>query len=325
MEEEQQIRWGILGLGKIARKFTSDLKTLPGAKLQAVASRDLMKSRGFALEFGAESAYGSYEELAQDPEVDVVYIATPHVFHSAYSLLCLNHKKAVLCEKPFAMDSDEVTEMIDCAKANNVFLMEAMWTRFLPHYQYVLDLVSKKKFGEVISVEADFGFKAAFDPENRVWKKELGGGSLLDVGIYPIFAALSILGYPNEVLAAGSFAETSVDRETKVLFSYSNEQTAVLRSSLAAHTPTEAIIYCENGTIKLNTRFHEPTTVSLITEDSTSEKSFDYDTIGYSYEAQHVMECLWQGKKESPLMAWQDSLELISLLDEVRIQIGLQY
>ncbi len=325
MEEEQQIRWGILGLGKIATKFTKDLLTLPGAKLQAVASRDLIKARGFALEYGATSAYGSYEELAQDPEVDVVYIATPHVSHSSYSLLCLNHKKAVLCEKPFAMDSDEVNEMIQVAREKKVFLMEALWTRFLPHYQYVLNLVESKKYGEVISVEADFGFKAPFDPENRVWKRELGGGSLLDIGIYPIFAALTILGYPTEVLAVGSFAETSVDQETKMIFSYPSEQTAVLRSSLVCNTPTEAIVYCKEGTIKINTRFHEPSSVSIITKDGPIEKTFDYKTIGYSYEAQHVMECLWQKKTESNLWTLQNSLELISLLDEVRIQIGLQY
>ena len=171
--------------------------TVSNAKLHGIASRTIEKSKQFALEFNADKAYGDYESLASDPDIDAIYIATPHSFHKAHTLLCLKHKKPVLCEKPFAMDLEEVNEMIKVSKANKTLLMEALWTAFLPHFQYVQDLLNKKHFGEIVSLEADFGFHPIYDETSRVFDKSVGGGSLLDIGIYPVFAALSTLGQPN--------------------------------------------------------------------------------------------------------------------------------
>ncbi len=321
----KKYKWGILGPGKIASKFCEDLITIEHAEVYAVGSRNLEKSKEFGERFGASKTYGSYQELADDPDIDVIYVATPHVFHYDHTMLCLRHGKHVLCEKPFGMDRDQVEEMIECAQSNGVFLMEAMWTMFLPHYRYALDAINRGRHGKVISIEADFGFKAKQDPEHRVWNKDLGGGSLLDIGIYPVFAALTTIGYPDVIQAIASFTDQGVDREMKALFKYNSNQTALLRSSLMATTPTEAIIYLDHATIKINGRFHEPSSISIISDDGVQNESFYNDSNGYKYEALHVMECLDKGLTESELMSWDKSLQLISLLDEIRIQIGLSY
>mgnify|MGYP000952611482 FL=1 len=180
------INWGIIGLGNIAHKFATDLLTIEDAKIYAVASRNQEKANEFASKYNATKAYSSYEALAKDPHIDAVYIATPHTLHKENTILCLDHGIAVLCEKPFAMDSDELNEMIAKAKDKNVLLMEALWTYFLPHYRYVLKALEDRIYGDVIKLEADFGFYRAFDNSSRLFNKSLGGGSLLDIGIYPI-------------------------------------------------------------------------------------------------------------------------------------------
>jgi predicted dehydrogenase len=192
-KQTKTIRWGIIGLGRIAHKFAQDLQTVEGCELYAVASRAQEKADAFALQYHASKAYNTYEALTNDAQVDAVYIATPHVLHKGNTIMCLKKGIAVLCEKPFAMNLEEVIEMIAVAKAHNILLMEALWTYFLPHYQYVLKTLESKTYGNILKMEADFGFYREFNGEARFFKKSLGGGSLLDIGIYPIFAALSIL------------------------------------------------------------------------------------------------------------------------------------
>lgn len=318
------INWAIIGLGNIAHKFATDLLTIDGAKLYAVASRTQEKADVFASKYNATKAYDSYEALVLDKNIDAVYIATPHALHKENTLLCLENGIAVLCEKPFAMNAQEVAQMIAKAKEKNVLLMEALWTYFLPHYQYVLEAIENKTFGKVVKIEADFGFYRAFDDDTRLFNKSLGGGSLLDIGIYPIFAALSTLGTPKNMEAKATYFDNGADSSCDMIFEY-DEATAHLKSTLLTDTATQAIFYCEHGTIKINTMFHMPTTVTIITEGKEETINFNYKTIGYNYEAIHFNNLLRQGKTESDIMTFEFSEKLIETLDQVRNIINLQY
>ncbi len=319
------IRWGIIGLGKIANKFAKDIQNVDNCQLYAVASRHQEKANSFAKQYNATKAYGDYESLAADPNIDAVYIATPHSSHKEYALLCLNHKKAVLCEKPLAMNSQDVEEMILVAKTNNVLLMEALWTYFLPHYQFVLSELKSGKYGAITKLEADFGFRPKFDQTSRVFKKSLGGGSLLDIGIYPIFAALSTLGKPIDLEAKAVFFDNGADASCDIIFNYYNGVKAFLKSTLLEQTPTEAVFYCERGIIKINSRFHAPSTVTVTYDGNETTHDFGYDTIGYNFEIQHFNELLRHDKTESPIMTYDFSRNLMLILDDVRHLIGLDY
>lgn len=323
--QNKNIRWGIIGLGSIANKFATDLLTIKDAELYAVASRSQAKANDFASKYGATKAYNSYDTLANDPLVDAVYIATPHALHKENAMLCLEHGIAVLCEKPFAMNADEVNEMVACAKANNTLLMEALWTYFLPHYQYVLQELKNKTYGNILKVEADFGFYRPFNDDARLFRKSLGGGSLLDIGIYPVFAALSTLGIPKTIKAKATFFDNGADSSCNMTFHYANNVKATLKSSLLEELPTEAIFYCEKGTIKINKQFHCPSTVSLIINGHEKIIDFGYNTIGYNYEAIHFNQLLRESKTESDIMTFEFSKQLIKTLDAVRDIIGLDY
>lgn len=321
----KSINWGIIGAGKIASKFATDLTTVPHCQLHGIASRNLEKAKIFGEKHQANLAYGSYEELVKDTRIDAIYIATPHSFHKAHTMLCLNHNKAVLCEKPFALNLGEVEAMIQLSKQKNLLLMEAMWTIFLPHYQYVLNLLRQKHFGSVLKLEADFGFHPSYDIRSRVFDKSVGGGSLLDIGIYPVFAALSTLGTPNSIEAKANFFDSGADSSCDIKFQYPNSE-AILKSTLLKKTSTEAIFYCEKGIIKINGRFHQPSSVTLIDNDGNSIlKEFDYETIGYSYEIEHFNALLRANKTESDLMTFEKSKQLIKTLDTIRKVIGLHY
>jgi len=270
----KKIKWGILGLGKIAGKFAIGLKDVKGAELYAVASRSKTKAETFAKEHEATKLFSSYEAMLEDEELDVVYIATPHVFHHQQTLLCLDHKKAVLCEKPFAINKKQVEEMIAKAKKENVFLMEAMWTQFLPHFQFVIKQIKSEKYGKIKNLKADFGFPAPVDLDKRLYNKNLGGGSLLDIGIYPIFMAMSVLGIPDKIQAKASFHETGIDEDCDMIFEYKGGIEAELGSSIIKKTPTTAVIQLEKATITLNTRFHEPTSLTIQTPEGEETKDF---------------------------------------------------
>jgi len=323
--DSKEINWGIIGCGKIAHKFAQDLRCLDNAKLQAVASRSIEKSTAFGKEHNASNYYDSYESLCADPLVDVIYIATPHSFHFEHTMLCLDQGKAVLCEKPFAMNANQVAQMIDLAKEKNVFLMEAMWTYFLPHYQYVLNLIQSKELGEITHLKADFGYQFDFDPESRVYNKRLGGGSLLDIGIYPVFAALSMLGKPNVIEANATMSITEVDENCKVIFNYDNDVQAELYSSIVEETPTEAIIKFEKGSVKIHSGFQEPSSITIYRNGTIEQKMFQVETNGYNFEASHVQEMLLGNLKESSIMSFETSLDLMNLLDSIRAKIGLEY
>lgn len=321
----KKLRWGIIGLGKIAHKFAEDILLVNQAELYAVASRIKGKADLFANQYSATKAYGSYQELADDPQIDAVYIATPHVFHKENSILCLNQGKAVMCEKPLGMNSSEVNEMIAAAKANQCLLMEALWTSFLPHFQKVLKLVADDAIGRILSLEAEFCFKPEFNPASRIFNKHLGGGSLLDIGIYPIFLAHSLLGLPKTIEAGATFYENSVDSSCKMIFEYSDSVKAYLKCSFLEPTPIEATIIGEKGSIRIHSPFHSPTSVTI--ENDGKSKTID-NTVsgnGYAYEIEHFCKLFLKGKTESNVMTFDRSRQLMELMDAVRERIGLYY
>jgi len=321
----KQIKWGIIGAGRIATKFATDLNTVSNAELYGIASRHIEKAEDFKGKYQAKKAYGSYDDMVSDPNIDAVYVATPNSFHKVHTLLCLNHGKSVLCEKPFAMNLEEVEEMIAASKDKQTLLMEAMWTIFLPHYRYVLDLLQKKHFGAVIKLEADFGFHPPYNESSRVFDKSVGGGSLLDIGIYPVFAALSTLGKPSSIEANAEFFPTGADSKCDIIFHYDTAK-AFLKSTFLEETDTEALFQCETGTIKIHGRFHEPSSVELIDQHGNSElKTFDSKTIGYSYEIEHFNQLIRDGKTESEVMSFEKSKNLMATLDDIRSKIGLAY
>lgn len=318
------IRWGIIGLGRIAHSFAADLQMVNDAQLHGVASQSLHKAKQFASQFGASHVYDSYEALLQNEEIDAVYIATPHVFHKEHTLLCLDYGKAVLCEKPFAMNSEEVSAMIEKAKEKNVLLMEALWTAFLPHYQYVLQCIEEKSLGELKQMKANFCFAPDLNFDDRVLDKNLGGGALLDIGIYPIFAALSTLGIPEQIGTDATFFENGADSSCRMQFKYSNS-TADLYCSLVETIPSEATFTFEKGELFLHSMFHQPTQITKTSNGVSEVLDFGYHSIGYTYEIEHFNTLLRGGKKESPIMSFEFSKQLMGILDQVRNQIGLSY
>ena len=322
----KKYNWGIIGLGKIAHKFAQDLAKGSNMRLHAVASRSKEKANAFAEQYGASHAFGSYEEMVDCPDLDIVYIATPHIYHCRNTLLCLEAGIPVLCEKPFAMNAPEAEQMITTAMQKEVFLMEAFWTRFLPSFREVKSLIHKGEIGRVLSIKADFGFKASFDPSGRLFNQALGGGSLLDIGIYPVFLALNIMGKPDHIKAMANIGSTGVDEDCGILFQYEDGRMAHLHSTIIADTKTEAFIYGEKGTIHIHSRWHGPSWFSLIKDGERPQNfHFDYFSNGYHYEAEEVVKCLSEGEKESSMLNLQFSRLLMETLDRIRKEAGIHY
>ncbi|MDP9040629.1 MAG: Gfo/Idh/MocA family oxidoreductase, partial [Bacteroidota bacterium] len=252
------VRWGILGCGRIARKFAADLAFVTDAKLVAVGARQLETANAFVKEFPAPHVHGSYEALVSDPDVDVIYIASPHALHHEHTLLCLNHNKPVLCEKAFALNLRQVKEMVDVSRAKKVFLMEAVWSKFLPQYQKLQELLGSGKLGEIKSVLVNFGFIPQTPVPPRLFDPALGGGSLLDIGIYNVFLVLSVLGRPDIIEASMTPSPEGVDEQCASLFKYKNGAMAQLFSSLSSNLGTEADISGTKRRIRLTARFYAP-------------------------------------------------------------------
>lgn len=322
---EKNYNWAILGCGKIAKKFAADLKLLPNANLYAAASRSLENAQSFAAEFGFEKAYGSYEEMVNDPKVDVVYIASPHSHHCEHTLLCLNHQKAVLCEKAFAINTREVNLMLEASRKNNTFLMEAFWTVFQPSFQKAMEIIHSGELGALKMVRSDFAFNAEYDPQKRLYNINLGGGSLLDIGIYPIFMSIKALGKPSEIKTMASFCSTGAEESIMMSFRYPNGEMASLISSFASYSSIQTEFWCENGFLRLNRRSFAPTTITYW-KNQEDEKTITFEKstgLGYDLEAKHVMECLDTGKLESPLMPHSFSVDLMETMDLVRKDAGI--
>lgn len=322
---EVKINWGIIGLGNIANTFASDLQLSKNANLYGVASSSLEKARTFSRKHKSITYYDSYEKLAKDPNIDVIYIASPHTFHYEHSMMCLNNGKSVLCEKPLGINIDEVKSLIKEASSNKLFLMEAMWTRFIPATEKLIELLNNKVIGDLIFIRADFGFKADINPMGRIYNLKLGGGSLMDIGIYPIYLSLLTLGLPTEIKAMARMTNTDVDSYCAMLFSYKNSAKAMLESTIEANTPTEAHIYGSNGTIKLHSRFHHTEKISLYQNGNLQEEfELNYKGKGYIYEIEEVNRCLIKNELESSKLPHSVSLDLITLIEKIKTKIGLK-
>lgn len=322
----RKINWGIVGLGRIAGKFVQDLRLVEGAQLHAVASRSLEKAEKFGNHYGSNHFYGSYEDLLNCPDLDVVYISTPHVFHCENAMMFLKKGIAVMVEKPAGMNLTEVKKMVACAKKHNTFLMEAMWTRFFPLIQRVIDLSKNGELGEIKTLCADFGFHQKPDPANRVQNKNLGGGGILDVGIYPVFLSLLLFGKPISIFAKTRIGESGVDESTHIFLEFENNRSGQFFCSIKELTEVEATIYGSEGKLKLHPRFHHPKKISYgkYYESEVSEFN-NYPGFGYQFETEAVCNDLRAGRVENQLMTHQLSIDLMEVLDKIRKVAGVRY
>jgi predicted dehydrogenase len=324
MENTIKIKWGIVGLGKIAQQFASELQLVESAELCAVASRSLDKAQDFANRFECSKAYGSYDELFQDPNIDILYIATPHDSHAELTIKALQNNKHVLCEKPIALQYQDALQMIATAKKHNKFFMEAFWTRFNPSVREALLHVQNGLIGDVKYLNADFAFAVENLEGNRMTDIKLGGGSLMDVGVYPLFLAYLMLGIPKEIAAKSNFHSSGADLQTSIILQYETAQ-AILHSSFLSSSNLKASISGTQGRINLNSPWFMTESYTLI-QDGHKEK-FKRPTLGkgYTYEIEECHACIRANRIESELWSHQNSLDLITIVDEVRKQIGLVY
>jgi predicted dehydrogenase len=318
--------WGIIGAGNIAGRFAEDLKLLPHARLKAVSSRSADRASSFAKRYKIPDWYDSWDGIAGDPEVDIVYVATHHPFHFENTRACLETGKAVLCEKPFTMNRRELDILVRTAREKKVFLMEAIWTRFLPSTRKVLELLESGELGKLTSVYADFGFRHEFDPEHRLFDPAKGGGALLDIGIYPVFIAQLMAGPPEKLQATARFAPTGVDHSCDMVFSHGNEVVSSLNCTLLSDAPTEANILFEHGWVRMESWWLTPGPITIHRKDRRPRMvKFREPGNGYHHEAEEVMQCLDRGLTESPSLPLDFSLDLMGTLDAVRAACGIRY
>jgi predicted dehydrogenase len=322
-----KIRWGILGTGGIARKFADGLAILPDAELTAVGSRTPEAAEAFGSAYKIPHRHGSYAELMRDPDVDVIYVATVHPLHCENSLGCLAAGKAVLCEKPFTINAAELEKVVAAARRRKLFLMEAMWTRYFPAVVKVRSLLAEGAIGEVRQVQADFCMKPEFNPKGRLFDPALGGGALLDLGVYPISLASMVFGEaPRKIVTTASLGSTGVDEQSGAVMEYSNGRLALVACSFRFMSPQEAHILGTAGRIRIHKPFWYADTFTISRaghEDETIR--MPYLGNGYAHEAKEVMDCLRNGRLESGVMPLDESLRIMRTLDTVRAQWGFQY
>ncbi|RFA22571.1 Gfo/Idh/MocA family protein [Subtercola boreus] len=322
----QGLRWGILGTGGIAASFAADLLA-NGLQLTAVGSRSQVSADEFAGRFGSPTAHASYEALASDPDVDVVYVATPHPFHEQNALLAIRSGKHVLVEKSFTVNEREAQAIADAAAAAGVVVLEAMWTRFLPHMVRIREIIAAGTLGDVRTVIADHTQKLPSDPAHRINAPELGGGALLDLGIYPVSFAVDVLGLPTRVIATSSPTETGVDRQTAIVLEHDGGRQSVLHTALDTAGPTAASVLGTEGRIDIDRIWYAPTTFRVIDSQQNVIEEFDHPVVsrGMQYQAWEFERVVASGEHESPLLPVAESVAIMGVLDEVRRQIGLVY
>jgi predicted dehydrogenase len=316
--EGSALRWGILGTGGIAHAFVGDLRLTESGLVTAVGSRGQASAETFAEQFGIEGRHASYESLVADANVDVIYVATPHPMHRDNAILALGAGKPVLVEKPFAMNAAEATEVVEVAREKRLFAMEAMWTRFLPHIAVVRDWLAQGLLGEIVAVTADHGQWFAENAESRLFAPELGGGALLDLGVYPVSFASMVLGTPNRVAAMGSPAFTGADAQTSMLFGYESGAQAVLTCTLRAKGPTRASIVGTEARIEIDGDFYAPAAVTLVPRQGEPTRvGSTHEGLGLRHEADEVARCLAAGELESELMPLNETISIMETMDVV--------
>lgn len=321
------VRWGILGPGSIAHKLAKSVQAQPETHvLTAVGSRDIAKASTFAAQYNIPNPHGSYAALCADPDVDVIYVATPHPLHKEHCLLAISHGKHVLCEKPFTINAEELQEVVDAARAQGVFMMEGMWSRFFPLMHSLRDHLRRKAIGDVRMVTADFGFSATYNPESRLFDPALGGGALLDVGVYAVSFTSFVLGEPTRVESMMTPAPTGVDAQSACILGYESGALAVITTAVTTNTPWEATILGTQGKIRLHTSAWHPTRMTVsITGEADRVMEFDAHESGFYYEVEEVGNCLRAGKLESELLSLDESVAIMRTLDRIRAPWGLKY
>ena len=317
--------WGILGPGGIAKAFAEDLKKLDGHSIAAVGSRSLSNAQSFANTFGG-TAYGSYEELVADPQVDAIYVATPHPAHKENVILALNAGKPVLCEKPFAVNATEAQQMVDAANKNGVALMEAMWARFLPHYAQVREIIQSGVLGKIHTIHADHGQRLADQNIPRLVEPTLAGGALLDLGIYPVSFAHMVLGNPSKITSSAVLTDKGVDAQTSMIFDYASGAQAVLNTTMIEQTPCRAVVAGLHGWLEIDRTFYNPASMRVVLNDgATTEYPSSYVGHGLREQAEVFKQLVTSGQQQSQILNWQDTVDIMKTLDQVRSQIGLKY
>jgi dihydrodiol dehydrogenase / D-xylose 1-dehydrogenase (NADP) len=321
-----RIRWGIMGTGWIAKQFATGLQFLPDADLLAVGSRTAEAASRFAEGFGVPRRYASYEALVHDPDLDVIYVATPHPMHKENALLCLNAGKPVLCEKPFALNAVEAGEVMALARERKLFLMEAMWSRFLPLMSRVRQMLEERVIGTVDMLVADLCLRFDFDPSDRRYAPELGGGALLDLGVYPLSLASMVFGQPSRITSMAALGSTGVDEQATIVLGYAQGQLASLYTSLRVDSAVEALLLGRGGRMRIHSMWIKPSMLS-VTLTTGQERTFEipFDGNGYNYEAAEVMRCLKEGRFESEVMPLDETLNIMRTMDEIRAHWGLRY
>ena len=324
---QRPIRWGILGTGRIAGLFTTGLASAPGAELAAVGSRTQESADRFGEQYGIPHRHSSYADLAADPDVDAIYVATPHPGHKDATLTCIAAGKAVLCEKPFALNVGEATEMVEAARSRGTFLMEAMWTRFRPPMVKVREVLGSGVIGDVQLVTANIGWKSQFDPESRLYAPELGGGALLDGGVYPLSFVSMVLGAPSQVVGVAELGGTQVDEQAAISLLHSSGAVACVGVTIRANPISLATIVGTAGRIQIDHDFHKPESFTVFVDGQDPERH-DLplsEGNGYQFEAIEVMRCLREGLLESPVMPLDESLTIMRTMDTLREQWGVRY
>ena len=324
----EKIRWGILGPGGIAHKFADAFKAIPDAEIIAIGSRDIQRANTFADMFDVSHRHGNYVELANNPEVDIIYVATPHPFHKACAMLCLEAGKAVLCEKPLTVDAKQAVETIACARKHKQFLMEAMWTRFIPIMVQLREWLADGVIGEPRMLTADFGNCVVPTAENmkgRLFALELAGGAMLDIGVYTVSLASMVLGTPTKITSLAHIGQTGVDEQAAVLLGYDAGQIASLSCAITTRTSQDARIFGTKGAIHIP-NFPRATSATLeISGKEPLQIEMPFIRNGFEYQVLEVIKCLQASKLESGVMPLDESLSIVKTMDTLREQWGLKY
>ncbi len=322
----KKFKWGVLGTGGIAAAFVKDLLHAQGHEVVAVGSRTLSKAQEFAKNIPTATAYGSYKDLVNDPNVDAIYVATPHPSHEENTMLALTAGKPVLCEKPFAISAKQAQAMMNCARENNVALLEAMWTRYLPHIAVVREVLASGVLGKIETVEADHGQRLADQNIARIVEPQLAGGALLDLGIYPVSFAHLVLGAPSAITARAVMTDRGVDAQTSAIFDYASGAQAIINTTMIALTPCRAVISGLLGRLEIDGVFYAPTAMRVVLFNGTvTEYPNNYVGHGLREQAIEMARVVGSGALESPLMPWSETLSVMQTLDQIRDQIALVY
>ena len=323
---KNNFKWGIIGTGGIAGEFANDLSYLNNHTVAAVGSRKLSTAQQFASKYPDCVGYASYSELVADPNLDGIYIATPQNFHVEHTILALDAGKPVLCEKPFAINTSEVELMVNTATQKQLTLIEAMWTRFLPHIEIVRKIINSNVLGNIHTLQADHGQRLSESNKPRLWDPALGGGALLDLGIYVVSFAHLILGVPDKITAKSNFTDKGVDEQTSAIFEYKNGAQAILNTTLRNSTPCRAVISGVNGWLEIDRTFYNPAAMRVVLNDGTkTEYPNNYKGHGLREQAIEFSRCVGSKLIESPLMPHEESIAVMRSMDKIREQIGLHY